>query len=384
MSVDVLVTDCDTKHGFAIARYLKKKGLNVILQYRNKTNPYFFSLQHKSRLVFNLGRPEHLENFLNYLAQIKPKVVIPVSNLTVKIFSDNRDRIGKITSMLLPDVDKLEIAQNKSNTFKYAEELGINCPRTLYDTLGEAGFNEELEKMSYPVVLKYVNYNEKGVFYCNSENVVRSLIKAYNKPHNTPPIIQEYIKGIGVGFYALYKDGKCLNYFMHKRLHEYPVTGGASSFAVSYFSEDLKITGLKILNSLKWNGVAMIEFKLTEDNQLYLIEINPKFWGSYELSEKCGISFAYDYYMTALRNEVPVREFKTDIGFRWIFSDVMYYRDRFLNKTSSKQKVKPKVKRVYNDLYFDEPFILIAKFFDMIIRLIFKKRNPHSIPLKYI
>ncbi len=133
------------------------------------------------------------------------------------------------------------------------------------------------------------------------------------------------------------------------------------------------------MSSIK-NSVAMIEFKLTADNQLYLIEINPKFWGSYELAEKCGISFAYDYYITALGNTVPVRQFKSNIGFKWLFSEVMYYRDRLFNRTPLLPKTNYRLKKIYNDLYLDEPIILIARFFDMIIRILLKKRNPHSIP----
>ena len=47
---------------------------------------------------------------------------------------------------------------------------------------------------------------------------------------------------------------------------------------------------------LKWHGVAMVEFKkkfLT--NKLYLMEINPKFWGSHDLAIASGINFAKEY-----------------------------------------------------------------------------------------
>ncbi len=385
MNTNILVTDCDTKHGFAIARSLKKNKLNIVSQYRNKINPFYFSIRNRRKTLFDFRDKDHIQKFIKYLEKNRPEVLMPVSNLSVKMISDHRKIISQFTKLLLPSVESLEIAQNKYQTFKFAEELGIRCPKTIYDTRNISDLNKAIEDFSFPVVLKFVNVNETGVRYCKSLEEVKSILHNYNKSNTTPPILQEFIEGTGVGFYALYKDGIRVNYFMHKRLHEYPVTGGASSFAVSIYDEELKKVGTKILDALKWNGIAMIEFKLTDNNELYLIEINPKFWGSYELSEKCGINFAHDYYKVAIGQTVINNKYRVDIGFRWIFSEIMYHRDKlFLNINEKKSAKKHTPKKVYNDLYLDEPLIFIVKIFDILIRIFFKKTNPHSSPYKNI
>jgi hypothetical protein len=88
-----------------------------------------------------------------------------------------------------------------------------------------------------------------------------------------------------------------------------------------------------------------------------------KFWGSYELSEKCGVNFAYNYYKAALGESMAENEYEVDIGFRWLFSEIMYFRDRlFLKRKRDKSETKYNLKKIYNDLYLDEPLILIAKF----------------------
>jgi len=47
-----------------------------------------------------------------------------------------------------------------------------------------------------------------------------------------------------------------------------------------------------MLDELNWNGVAMVEFKYDEKvDKLWLMEINPKFWGSCELGLVAGINF---------------------------------------------------------------------------------------------
>lgn len=381
MSIDVLVTDCDTKHGFAIARYLRKNGLKVCSQYNNRSNPFYYSILNRNKIACNFRNSKGTEMFFDSLEHIGPKAVIPVSNLTMKLFSDNRERINKFSKVLLPDEKSLEVAQNKNITFKFAEKIGIRYPRTIYDTKNIEKSIELLNQFSFPVVLKYVNVNEKGVRYCKNIVEVKSILDSYQKLDILPPIIQEYIQGTGVGFYALYREGKCLAYFMHKRIHEYPITGGASCFAMSFYDENLKNAGLKILDSLNWNGIAMVEFKLTDSNELYLMEVNPKFWGSYELSEKCGLSFANLYYNAALDEVILPSKYKLNIGFRWLFSELLYYRDKLFikNKNYSKDE-KPELNKIYNDFYPEEPLIFILRIMDTIIRIILKKPNPHSVP----
>ena len=82
---------------------------------------------------------------------------------------------------------------------------------------------------------------------------------------------------------------------MHRRLREYPISGGASAVACAYYDETLKEYGLRILSALAWHGVAMVEFKRQESpDRLVLMEINPKFWGSVELALEAGVDFASD------------------------------------------------------------------------------------------
>jgi predicted ATP-grasp superfamily ATP-dependent carboligase len=385
MEYDVCVTDCDTKHGFAISRYLQKRGLRILCQYRNKKNPYYYTIHNKHKYICNIHQQNYEEEFLIFLEQVKPAVIMPVSNKSVRFISDHRERIKKFTKVLLPEKESLEIAQNKFKTFKYIEGLGIPFPKTIFHTANINELEQKLAFFNFPVVLKYVNVGETGVKYCSSKEELFELLNEYDNPNATPPLVQEYIEGVGVGFYALYNHGVCINLFMHKRLHEYPITGGASSFAISYYSKELEKMGLDILDSLQWNGIAMVEFKLTNDNKLFLIEINPKFWGSYELSEKCGISFAYDYYKTALGEKVQKNDYRLNVSFRWLFSEIMYYRDKILStKNMSRPKIKREHGRSYNDLYFDEPLIFFARIIDILVRMIIKKINPHSIPFKNV
>ena len=85
---------------------------------------------------------------------------------------------------------------------------------------------------------------------------------------------------------------------MHKRIRRISLNRWFEFISPKYFRKEVFDFGKLILDALKWHGVAMVEFKkeiLT--NKLYLMEINPKFWGSHDLAISSGINFAKEYIL---------------------------------------------------------------------------------------
>jgi predicted ATP-grasp superfamily ATP-dependent carboligase len=57
---------------------------------------------------------------------------------------------------------------------------------------------------------------------------------------------------------------------------------------------------LQLLAELKWQGVAMVEWKIDpRTGTAMLMEINPRFWGSLELSVRSGVDFPVLYARAA-------------------------------------------------------------------------------------
>jgi predicted ATP-grasp superfamily ATP-dependent carboligase len=142
---------------------------------------------------------------------------------------------------------------------------------------------------------------------------------------NDLPIVQKFIQGEGAGFFAFYKNGQCINYFMHKRIREYPPKGGASVVAESFYDSQILSDGIKILNELKWEGVAMVEFKKDNiTNTFNLMEINAKFWGSLDLALVCGANFPQMMIDDALGNKFEPWNLKNK-RFQWLLNGDLYY-----------------------------------------------------------
>ena len=71
----------------------------------------------------------------------------------------------------------------------------------------------------------------------------------------------------------------------------------------------------------------MVEFKKdARDGKFILMEINPKFWGSLDLSISSGVNFPKLLVEMALNGDVePVFSYNTNIKFRWPFPDDMLH-----------------------------------------------------------
>jgi predicted ATP-grasp superfamily ATP-dependent carboligase len=168
--------------------------------------------------------------------------------------------------------------------------------------------------------------NEELKIAENNENTEGSSWKFNNAPLQTSNLklesimFQEYLSGGGYGFFGLYDNGVFKQGFAHKRIREFPVSGGASCCAESIENEQLMDFGKRILEAVEWHGLAMVEFKMDENGQSRLLEVNPKLWGSFDLSVASGIPFAEKWVQLAMHQPISEhQDYQKGIQFSWLF-----------------------------------------------------------------
>lgn len=306
--IKVLITDAGYKHTLGAVRSLGKNGYYVIAGATNIHSLCFYSKYCMEKLIYPDPRNEEefISFLLNYLQKNKVDVLLPVGYLTTVAISKHKEELLKYTKVPVADYKYLEIAADKDKTMKLAMQLGVPVPYQ-YNSL------DEIER--YPVVAKGI-YESGTVRYVNSPDDCKGIDLSRN-------IFQEYIPGEGFGFYALFDEGIEKAIFMHKRIREYPVTGGSSTAAESIYDPELMDLGLKLLKSLNWHGVAMVEFKKDcRDNTYKLMEINPKFWGSLDLSIASGVNFPVLTVKMAMNDEFEIVDnYTLGIRYHWMFPD---------------------------------------------------------------
>jgi predicted ATP-grasp superfamily ATP-dependent carboligase len=344
----VLVTDGAERASLAVTRSLSRRGIDVTVGESYGHCTAFFSKYCQNHIVYpspDDNSDRFIEGLLSILRTGKYEVIYPIREITSILVSRFKSELEKYVKVPLPEYAKMLIVHDKEKTLKFAREAGISCPR-VYDVNNFNEVRELSNRINYPVVIKprfKVDWkNGKPVMlkvtprnYIHDSGMLLSRYREISEMSTSPPLIQEYIPGKGYGVECLCNNGDPRALFMHRRLREYPITGGASTLREGIYDERLKELALALLARLKWHGVAMVEFKIDDrDNTPKLMEINGRFWGSLALSIFSGVDFPYLLHRLITEGDVPsVLSYQTGVKCRWLLpGDILWFLSSLKNR----------------------------------------------------
>jgi predicted ATP-grasp superfamily ATP-dependent carboligase len=336
----VLVTDASERAALAVIRSLGKKGIKVLAADATGFNSGFLSKYCTYRVVYPSpikNKEKFVKALLHLVKNMKIDLLIPITDFTTIPILERKEDFEPYVKVAVPPYEVAMKAYDKFQTTRIAQRCGVPYPKTfLVDNIET--LKEIADEFNYPVVIK----PRMKVFWKNEKAIMmkvtsinyaynkRDLLAKYNNLMNrlksiVPPgffLIQECVRGAGYGVEVLmdyYSNPVAL--FMHKRLHEYPITGGASTLRVSTWNKKLANYSIKLLKEMNWQGVAMVEFRLDEKSgNIYLIEVNGRFWGSLPLAINAGVDFPYLLYkmMVGKNTSSTVNSYKLGFIQRWL------------------------------------------------------------------
>src|SRR5262249_25463063 len=188
--------------------------------------------------------------------------------------------------------------------------LGVPTPRTcVVDAVVDA--EAHAGSFDWPIVVKperskrYEPGRPLQSFAVTYAEDLAQLCKTVGRIEGRAAVLlQEYYRGEGHGIALLVHEGRPLAAFQHRRLREWPLTGGVSSYRESVpLDPVLYGHAVRLLEALSWTGPALVEFKLGERGPM-LMEINGRVWGSLPLAVKSGIDFP-GLWLDACRGLLP-------------------------------------------------------------------------------
>lgn len=315
----VLVTEGDTKHALGIVRALGLCGLRVYILVESK-----WAQSRLSRYCYKdfILQQLDFDTIFDIVVENKIDLIMPVGTESQKFFSKHRASFDAVSNLFISTEQHIALAMDKQRTYDFAESIGVPIPKTIYPK-SVSDLEEIATKITYPCVIKWLyevggNIVEYGY---NKEDLLAKYMNICQRygfdEQSGLPMIQEYITGKGVGHFALYRDGVPLHSYQHIRLREAPPNGGASAAARTIKDQQLAEYSHRILKALKWNGVAMVEFKQRADGSLVLMEINPKFWGSFDLGFAAAVNFPYDIVRVVQGDTDPEDTYEVGRSYHW-------------------------------------------------------------------
>jgi hypothetical protein len=308
-----LVTDASYKHAVALARHAKRAIPDLRIVGHDAVHGVLAgSYRCYDRILSEMPLKSALRDG-------SFDMVIPVGATSVLTVAAECPELA-----VLPPREGLEISYDKHRTVDLANKLEVPAPQTWLVRRVDESANLPV---SFPCVVKASREGTgcKTVSYCTNHAALSGAIAELLVVlrGRAGVLIQEFIQGVGFGFFALMDHGRPVRAFMHQRIREYPPSGGRSTAARAYYSPRLKDLGLRLLSALKWHGVAMVEFKYSESRaDFVLMEINGKFWGSLELGLSAGMNFGGDLIRLFRGEALSYSEqYERDWEFYWPLDD---------------------------------------------------------------
>jgi predicted ATP-grasp superfamily ATP-dependent carboligase len=326
------------------------------------------------RHIFLLPNPSDSPNaFLRELRSLIAKgghdMLIPADDRSIAAVMEHYDDLKEIIriSCLPPEI--MQSVLNKTLTLQAAQRCGVRAPRTAVainstDLLKLAG------EIPFPWILKPAEKEKRGEEFtsCRLDNIEAVAHKYPEACRFAPPmLVQEYCEGGGVGIEVLLHEGQCLLAFQHRRLKEFPHAGGVAVTAIAERPDPKLVDlSLRLLQELRWDGVAMVEFRVNHSTgEAVLMEVNGRFWGSISLPVAAGLDFPY-YQWQLAHGEQPSIPAEYAVGTRWRWTVGYFYRLYWLFVFARHlREARVELKRTLSQVFSDFNFSIRDAMFDL-------------------
>lgn len=357
----VLVTDASERAALAVIRSLGKKNIEVTAADSTKFNIGFLSKYCKQKILYpppELEKTKFVKAMLKLIRDESFDLLIPITDLAMVPIIEQKEDFEQYTKVATPSYSTTIKALDKIETLRIAQLHGISYPKTVFGKDVD-NIHEFSKEVRYPVVIrprmKVTWIGEKALILKVTQNNYAyspqdlttkwmRLVSVLKKVELQEDflMVQEFVQGEGYGVEALMHDGEPKALFMHRRLREYPTTGGASTLRESVRDDKLALSGIRLLQAMRWDGVAMVEFRVnTSTREPRLIEVNGRFWGSLPLAINSGVDFPYLLYKSLVNKEDFSRsEYRIGLQQRWFAGDFLWLYSSLINGNGITKSVK--------------------------------------------
>ncbi len=346
----VLIFDALQRSSLAATRALGKR--SDILVYTTDSSADSLAGASKYSEEY-LPSPDPVNSTVEFVSWLKGVIeskkidfLLPVTEVSSRTLLENHHHFNNV-KLPFADLETVLRLSDKNRLVELAQSLDVPVP--VSKVYPNAQAVDEVD-FPFPCVLKpslsKVLVNEKWlstqVHIVRTQHELESALQ--HSYFQFPFMVQQFIEGQGAGIFCYYQNGHPKAYFAHKRLREKPPSGGVSVLSESAaINDSMKAYATRLLDSVNWHGVAMVEFKIDADGTPYLMEINTRLWGSLQLAIDAGVNFP-ELLFEGEYKELPVQDnFKVGVQLRWLLGDV---DNLYLNVKDKNQSLLHKISHV--------------------------------------
>ena len=329
MFSSVLVLGAEPRIAVSIARSLKRHGIPVDVAALSQND---VRLSSKAIRKFSC-LPDHkneAQDFIGFLERLillnHYSMLIPCSDTALTEVVRYYDRLESMVNICSPKPEIIKRVLDKNETLKLAQSCGIPVPVT-YHISDISELRDLRQTLRYPMIAKPLSKRKSSHFKIRYFYGFEEIEKAFSvdPQFGTNTLFQEYCSGEGIGIGTFIHNKEPIAVYQHRRLKEYPSTGGVSVLAISEEPDPLLVRySTRLLNAIGWEGIALVEFRFNrKERSATLMEINGRYWGSIASAIHAGIDFPFYEWQHVHKQHLNVpSRYRGGLRVRWVAGDL--------------------------------------------------------------
>ncbi len=260
--------------------------------------------------------PDALERLLEIgqVNGLQDWVLFAGSDSDVRFASKNREALSKIFRVTSPPWEITRLSDDKRLLYRYAESIGLDCPRS---DAPQSGEEISLLEGPFPMVLKAATQGRRNALTmekcwkaADREELIRLCDSALALQGRDGVIVQEFIPGGGehqFSYAAVWNDGAPIASLVARRRRQLPIDFGfTSTFVETIENATIESVAEKLLTSLCFSGLVELEFKFdAREGRYKLLDFNNRAWTWISLGAAAGVDFPYLNYLIAIGAHPP-------------------------------------------------------------------------------
>jgi D-aspartate ligase len=279
-----------------------------------------------------LEQPDDLVRFLKHQVRDRAQkvVLLPTSDLFFLFLSRHRAQLADKFMMSLPAEDVAESVVNKRALYELSAAHDTPFPNSYFPGSYEEALAVK-DALRYPAFIKpYWGYQwrrhfgglHKGFKVQSPDEFLSRFQEVLASGHSA--LVQSYITSPDDNLFSLSlyvsEAGEVLAAFPRRQVRQYPPNSGTVTLAISEHNAGLVANGAHFCQSIGYRGIAGLEYKRdAEDNQIKLLDFNPRLMLSDGLTAFCGINLPLIQYLD-LTGQTPAPRRETTQGVKWLES----------------------------------------------------------------
>jgi carbamoyl-phosphate synthase large subunit len=251
-------------------------------------------------------------------------VIIPLFDMDLSVLSKSKSLFKENNiQVIVSDYSIIDLCFDKLRYPSLLETIGIQTPKT-YSDLSKVLIDIENEGISFPLILKprwgtgsiaTEIVSDMDSLLTNFKVLTDKLYESYlQQPvpaeHKNQIIIQELVKGQEYGIDVV-NDLKG-DFFISLSKKKHSMRSGETDVAEIVNHSGMVELAERLGKNIKHIGVLDVDIILTPKNEIYVIDLNPRFGGGYPFSHTAGLNVPLYFYKWLNNESIEKSEIKIE------------------------------------------------------------------------